>query len=131
MKATLTQEAPIYTIEVNGQKLTGMRQDGTLGPVRRLKNDKGEQVFVLHNEGFASLMRSALGLPDQPDGITVIAASPSLASHFDQINDEPLLQMALDALVHHTGQTRPIESTTAAIAALRARLGKTSPEIRP
>lgn len=37
--------------------------------------------------------------------------------------DELLLRMALDALEYHREQTRPIEQTATAIAALHARLG--------
>ena len=39
--------------------------------------------------------------------------------------DMALLRQALDALTYHREQTRPIDLTDAAIAALRARLEKT------
>ena len=41
----------------------------------------------------------------------------------DAEDDEELLRQALEALEHHLEQTRPIERTEAAIAALRGRLG--------
>ena len=38
--------------------------------------------------------------------------------------DEALIRQMLDALEYHTDQTRPIERTTDAITAARARLGE-------
>ena len=39
-----------------------------------------------------------------------------------------LLQQALDALIYHTGQTRPIARTDSAITALRSELAQPAPE---
>lgn len=45
--------------------------------------------------------------------------------------DDSLLQMSLDALEYHCDQTRPIERSSEAIAALRARLGHNAVMSRP
>lgn len=42
----------------------------------------------------------------------------------DRDRDEALMQEALQALEHHQEQTRPIESTSLAICALRVRLAR-------
>ena len=54
--------------------------------------------------------------------MTFSAASGDGLAEGVAMNDDDLLRMALDALEHHREQTRPIERTDAAIAALRERL---------
>ena len=79
MKATITEEPAVYTIEVNGRKIKGMRAAGDLGPVRMLKNDKGEQVFVLRGgSDWARLIGDVLGRVSASAEVTLIAASPNL-----------------------------------------------------
>lgn len=83
MKATLTEEPAVYTIEVNGQKIKGMRAAGDLGPVRMLKNDKGEQVLVMRGgSDYARLIDDALMRSPSAE-VTLIAASPSLLDAFN------------------------------------------------
>jgi hypothetical protein len=57
MKATISEEPAVYTIDVDGRKLRGLRVAGDLGPVRMLKDDKGEQVFILRHEIFKKIYR--------------------------------------------------------------------------
>ena len=86
MKATITEEPAVYTIEVNGKKIKGMRANGELGLVRRLKNERGEQVYLLcegkdFREGIASVFSEILGRPKE-SAATLIAASPGLVEVF-------------------------------------------------
>lgn len=86
MKATLTEEPTIYTIEVNGHKVKGMRVDGELGPVRLLKNDKGEKIYIYDGGStFASAFRRFVDITGESDPreISLIAATPSLLDTFN------------------------------------------------
>jgi hypothetical protein len=81
MKATISEEPAVYTIDVDGRKLRGLRVAGDLGPVRMLKDDKGEQVFILRHdqEGtFARLFGDITRPEGSPADVTVIAATPGL-----------------------------------------------------
>jgi hypothetical protein len=81
LKATLTPEAPVFTLEIDGKKLPGMRQDGQLGPVLLLKDDKGREVYLYDGTSRFALAFTMFG--DKPREVTLIAASPQL---MDTIN---------------------------------------------
>jgi hypothetical protein len=85
MKATLTEDPAVYTIEVNGHKAKGMRIVGELGPVKLLKDARGLQVYVYdgsssHAKAFR-VMDEILGNSTAVD-VVLIAASPALLDVF-------------------------------------------------
>jgi hypothetical protein len=85
MKATLTEEPTVYTIEVNGHQVKGMRVAGELGPVILLKDDKGQEAYVYDD---SSKHAKAFRVMDEIRGnstavdITLIACSPGLLEAF-------------------------------------------------
>jgi len=76
LKATITQEAPVYTLEVAGQKITGMRQEGALGAVLLLKSTQGHEAYVF--DGTSPIAKAFTLITDKGQVVTLIAANQIL-----------------------------------------------------
>jgi hypothetical protein len=75
MKATLTQENPVFTLAANGAEIAGMRECGQLGPISLLKNDKGHEAYVYNGASpYAKAFTNALG--GGAHEVIVIAVNP-------------------------------------------------------
>ena len=75
MKATLTQENPVFTLAANGAEIAGMRECGQLGPISLLKNDKGHEAYIYNGASpYAKAFTNALG--GAVHEVIVIAVNP-------------------------------------------------------
>jgi hypothetical protein len=89
MKATLTEEPALYTVEVNGHHVKGLRVAGELGPVRLLQNSDGEKIYIYdgssnHAKAFR-VFDEILGKSTAVD-IVLIACSPSIMDEFTMLD---------------------------------------------
>lgn len=89
MKATLTPEAPVFTLEINGTLIPGMRQDGQLGPVLFLKSNNGHEAYVF--DGTSPLSKAFTMFGDDKRSVTLIAGNPAVfaAIHPPEVTAPP------------------------------------------
>lgn len=74
MKATLIPESPVFTLNIDGKLIPGMRQDGQLGPVLLLKSADGHEAYVF--DGTSPFAKAFKLLGDGARDVTLIAGNP-------------------------------------------------------
>lgn len=89
MKATLTPEARIFTLDVKGRTIPGMREIGQLGPVLHLKSNKGHEAYIY--DGSSPLAEAFRLFGDEARSVTLIAGNAAViqAIHAPETTPEP------------------------------------------